>query len=375
MSNVQDEEGSIADCSDKLVTVPEDVEQELVKFKLKTQANSGGMSSIFKSASQFLNSSNSIAPSCSFAELKKFSHMKLSEWLTYFESYFKTWPVSVNFKSEKISVSSVEKLRELLSSESSIYADLEAEFVIWLLSYILNTTIGVLSYNLQSGQGADGSSCMWRYYQGRGAVPPHERYSCSSYKCLYLLQYNLEDFVWLVEIGSHPNEETPYNVSEAVGLSNEADPEPSKPGPEKKKKSDFKSGKVPSQRSKQNPRAKRHFEDISGEPIAVNAEPFIVIDVIKDVKDRAVATKSDRYHAFRIKKATIDDVLVLEGPCSTGLINLGNTCYLNTVIQCLSNTHPLAQYFLSGKHEEDMNTKSETGGFVAIEFAKVLKNL
>jgi len=38
------------------------------------------------------------------------------------------------------------------------------------------------------------------------------------------------------------------------------------------------------------------------------------------------------------------------GPVSagmTGLKNLGNTCYMNSVLQCMSATTPLARYFLS----------------------------
>lgn len=30
----------------------------------------------------------------------------------------------------------------------------------------------------------------------------------------------------------------------------------------------------------------------------------------------------------------------------TGLNNLGNTCFMNSIIQCLSNTQPLRDYFL-----------------------------
>lgn len=40
---------------------------------------------------------------------------------------------------------------------------------------------------------------------------------------------------------------------------------------------------------------------------------------------------------------------------ATGLSNLGNTCFMNSSIQCVSNTKPLTGYFTSGCHLYELN--------------------
>lgn len=61
----------------------------------------------------------------------------------------------------------------------------------------------------------------------------------------------------------------------------------------------------------------------------------------------------------------------------TGLKNLGNTCFMNSALQCLSNTEKLSEFFLSGRYEEEINEENPIGrqGNLAREYATVLRNL
>lgn len=64
-------------------------------------------------------------------------------------------------------------------------------------------------------------------------------------------------------------------------------------------------------------------------------------------------------------------------PGAVGLSNLGNTCFMNSMLQCLSNAPHLTEYFISEDYEADINRNNVlgTGGKLAKAYGNLMRDM
>lgn len=85
-------------------------------------------------------------------------------------------------------------------------------------------------------------------------------------------------------------------------------------------------------------------------------------------------TGSNNYHRNSFEREGRNSPITVLG--LNGLKNIGNTCFMNSVIQCLSNTKLLLEYVKNDSYSSDINTSiSSMKGALIKAFSQVIKEL
>lgn len=94
----------------------------------------------------------------------------------------------------------------------------------------------------------------------------------------------------------------------------------------------------------------------------------------EELDEKADIMREELIENYKLNKinASIEELKGLNG-----LRNLGNTCYMNSALQCLSNTKELTEFLLSKDWMRQINTVNSIGsrGKLLCAYAELLRSL
>ena len=301
--------------STAFVKVPGALESQLGDCMI--QRNSGGCSSsLYKAAMQHVNVGNFVASEEGFEQLQSFAHAKLVEWWPSFGHLF-SFPTEVKVESENnariVKIPDGEAFKKFLKSDESLYASLSKEVEIWILSYVLNTYIFLLTCDVHD-QAVPGSALVgvpqWKTYAGTNVVSGLISPYTSNTNNLWLLIKDSDAEIQRIVINAEV-ESFERNLNVVVELVDGNDNLIMRKQKEKKSKKEPRTHIMTKERKEKLLRKTKGSKKKASTILRINStKSKQVSETIKNIEDKNVATKSEIYYIFEIKqnKISIDDM-------------------------------------------------------------------